>query len=324
MKRAAVRSIACLGVVLLLLCLSACGEGPSKKEAKAVIGAHIKDCYGLVVPSRFVYYGPPTSRYWNIALAKDLNLIDATAAASAGYSAAAVRTLETIGDGDRFDITLTDKGKATAHLEGHLDYIVFLVSGNTVEEIVSIEKGDAGQFPAADGGADQQPAATQGGAKQQYVVKFSFVSKYNDFGKTAAAKTKEYHLDWPDDNTKVRGKALLAYDEFTKKYVVKGIMISKWDKEDWRYPVWFADYIGKRFFYHNLEGAPQPTMVAIEQAAMTRNEMNTALSVKATQEFAKMREMHIKDRIIMQDRKVERAIEREINRAERRKQRKMY
>jgi len=288
MRRTVVQSVARLGIVFLLLCLFACGDGPSKKEAKEAIDKHIKDCYGLVIPSTFIYSTPPTSRYWSIALAKNLGLADTALASTVAPTLGADRTFEMTTVGDKFNVTLAEKGSAAAHVEDGNGYVVFLISQNTVEEVVSVGKGDDKLFWIPDAKPDDSAAKSK--TKQKYIALFSCVNKYTAFGKTIADKTKEYHLEWPDDNTKLRGKALLVYDDFLKKYTVKGLMISKWEKEEWRFPVWFTDSKGTNFLYHNLEGTQQPTTVAQEQEAMRQDEAKAALIAQRDQERAKFME----------------------------------
>ena len=147
-----------------------------------------------------------------------MGLIDANPTSSILGSLGIKSSIDKPKLGDVYSITLTEKGNSTKHLYSENGRICFLLGQRKVDDIVEIKKGD----------------------NDQYTVLFSYIFKYNELGKEffSLVKTKGSEVNNPnwtmsDDNPKLRGKAIIVYDSFLKKYVAKSMMWSKWEKENW-------------------------------------------------------------------------------------------
>ncbi len=172
-----------------LALLSGCGESkPSRSEAAKVLETYLARCYGLAVPANLTLTSTSDPRYIHINLARDLELVE---------------TNQTTGPHGRavLEITLTQKGSSTRVFEDIHKNILFLVSENRIDEIVEIAK---------------QPGNTR-----QFIVSFAYTQSYNELGRKIAAEMSQYGYSWIDDNTKLRGKATMAYDTYLKRYVVQ-------------------------------------------------------------------------------------------------------
>ena len=197
---------ACLGVFTLSL-LSGCGEStPSKSEAREILEKHLARCYGLAVPANLVLTSTSDPRYGHVKLARDLELVETTQ--TTGPHAR-----------DSLEIALTEKGNASQIFEDIHKNILFLVSENKIDEIVEIVK--------------------RSGNSRQFTISFAYTQSYNELGKQIAAEMSQYGYSWLDDNTKLRGTAIIVYDTYLKRYVVQNMMWSEWEQQRWR-PVYFV------------------------------------------------------------------------------------
>ena len=134
-----IRSFICLWSIIFVL--YSCGDGgPSKREAKEALQKQLKDCYGLVIPETFVYTSNTNQRYSHITIAKKLKLIEEKQTQAVTPNLGGIeRTLETTSPGDKFDIALSEKGKATPHLTDDRGNTFFLISGHILEDIISVK-----------------------------------------------------------------------------------------------------------------------------------------------------------------------------------------
>jgi hypothetical protein len=204
--------------IALILCLLSCGEkGLSKGEARNLIDNHIKDFYGFTVPEkvRFELFFPEktAASHKRILTAIGTGIINATFI-KGEWGLFAKGTIHKPVDGEVYSITLTDKGKSIPHLSTKDGQIGFLTGHREIDEIISIEKQK----------------------DDQYIVMFSYVFKTNDF---YTSVLKELNRK-PSGETaiKYRGKAIISYDRFLKKYVLKSYKWSLWDKEEWKGTSW--------------------------------------------------------------------------------------
>lgn len=190
-----------------LALLSGCGESkPSRSEATKVLETYLARCYGLAVPANLTLTSTSDPRYIHVNLARDLELVE---------------TNQTSGPNGRaaLEVTLTQKGNSSRIFEDVHKNILFLVSENKIDEIVEIVK---------------QPGNTR-----QFIVSFAYTQSYNELGKKIAAEMSQYGYSWIDDNTKLRGKATMAYDTYLKRYVIQNMVWSEWEQQRWR-PAYFV------------------------------------------------------------------------------------
>jgi len=208
-----------------LALLSGCGESkPSRSEAAKVLETYLARCYGLAVPANLTLTSTSDPRYIHINLARDLELVE---------------TNQTTGPHGRavLEITLTQKGSSTRVFEDIHKNILFLVSENRIDEIVEIAK---------------QPGNTR-----QFIVSFAYTQSYNELGRKIAAEMSQYGYSWIDDNTKLRGKATMAYDTYLKRYVVQNMVWSEWEQQRWR-PAYFVVNANKETaLYYSYEHREQ-------------------------------------------------------------------
>jgi flagellar biosynthesis GTPase FlhF len=208
-----------------LALLSGCGESkPSRSEAAKVLETYLARCYGLAVPANLTLTSTSDPRYIHINLARDLELVE---------------TNQTTGPHGRavLEITLTQKGSSTRIFEDIHKNILFLVSENRIDEIVEIVK---------------QPGNTR-----QFIVSFAYTQSYNELGRKIAAEMSQYGYSWIDDNTKLRGKATMAYDTYLKRYVVQNMVWSEWEQQRWR-PAYFVVNANKETaLYYSYEHREQ-------------------------------------------------------------------
>ncbi|NLT24237.1 MAG: hypothetical protein GXX82_14450 [Syntrophorhabdus sp.] len=208
-----------------LALLSGCGESkPSRSEAAKVLETYLARCYGLAVPANLTLTSTSDPRYIHINLARDLELVE---------------TNQTTGPHGRavLEITLTQKGSSTRVFEDIHKNILFLVSENRIDEIVEIVK---------------QPGNTR-----QFIVSFAYTQSYNELGRKIAAEMSQYGYSWIDDNTKLRGKATMAYDTYLKRYVVQNMVWSEWEQQRWR-PAYFVVNANKETaLYYSYEHREQ-------------------------------------------------------------------
>jgi outer membrane lipoprotein-sorting protein len=213
MKKAAL--LCFLFVLMIALC--SCGDaGLSKGKAKDIIVEHFKDYYDLVVPTKAEFTFEVPGGYKNILIAQKLGLINAKQVSAMLGQYGMGHSIEKPSMGDTFSITLSEKGNSVPHVEDVHGNICFLTSENKIDDILECTKGQ----------------------DNQYTVLFSFTEKYTDSGKEGFLASKELNSPWSDDNSKFRGKATMAYDSFLKKYVLKNLVRSKWEKEQWRPSKW--------------------------------------------------------------------------------------
>ncbi len=208
-----------------LALLSGCGESkPSRSEAAKVLETYLARCYGLAVPANLTLTSTSDPRYIHINLARDLELVE---------------TNQTTGPHGRavLEITLTQKGSSTRIFEDIHKNILFLVSEIRIDEIVEIVK---------------QPGNTR-----QFIVSFAYTQSYNELGRKIAAEMSQYGYSWIDDNTKLRGKATMAYDTYLKRYVVQNMVWSEWEQQRWR-PAYFVVNANKETaLYYSYEHREQ-------------------------------------------------------------------
>ncbi|OPX99320.1 MAG: hypothetical protein A4E60_02817 [Syntrophorhabdus sp. PtaB.Bin047] len=208
-----------------LALLSGCGESkPSRSEAAKVLETYLARCYGLAVPANLTLTSTSDPRYIHINLARDLELVE---------------TNQTTGPNGRavLEITLTQKGSSTGIFEDIHKNTLFLVSENKIDEIVEIVK---------------QPGNTR-----QFVVSFAYTQSYNELGRKIAAEMGQYGYSWIDDNTKLRGKATMAYDTYLKRYVIQNMVWSEWEQQRWR-PAYFVVNANKETaLYYSYEHREQ-------------------------------------------------------------------
>ncbi len=275
MNRRFIRFFICLGSIIFVL--YSCGDGgPSKREAKEALQKQLKDCYGLVIPDTFVYTSNTNQRYLHITIAKKLNLIAEKQTLAVTPNLGGIeRTLETTTAGDKFDIALSEKGKATSHLLDERGNTFFLISGHKIENIISINK------------IEKNNKTDKGDSKKEFEVTFSCLYKYNDLGKAMISLARDYDLKWLADDSSLRGKAILMYDDFLKSYIIKTLMWSKWNKEEWKYAVWFTDSTGKNAIYNNYENNLPQASITQEQENMKL--METAFIEQALREQSRAR-----------------------------------
>ena len=224
-SRALVASFLAFLWVFGLALLSGCGESkPSRSEAAKVLETYLARCYGLAVPANLTLTSTSDPRYIHINLARDLELVE---------------TNQTTGPHGRavLEITLTQKGSSTRIFEDIHKNILFLVSENRIDEIVEIVK---------------QPGNTR-----QFIVSFAYTQSYNELGRKIAAEMSQYGYSWIDDNTKLRGKATMAYDTYLKRYVVQNMVWSEWEQQRWR-PAYFVVNANKETaLYYSYEHREQ-------------------------------------------------------------------
>lgn len=202
-------------VLVTLLC--SCGDsGLSKGKAKDIIEEHFKDYYDLIVPKKAEFTFEAPRGYKNILIAQRLGIINAKQISAILGQYGMGHSIEKPSMGDTFSITLSEKGNAVPHMEDVHGNIGFLTSQNKIDDILELTKGQENQFS----------------------VLFAFTEKYTDFGKEVFLASKQVQSPWTDDNSKFRGKATIAYDSFLKKYVLKNLVRSNWEKEQWRPGKW--------------------------------------------------------------------------------------
>jgi hypothetical protein len=210
----------CWFVFLVFLCaifLFGCGDsGLSKGKAKDILESHLKDYYGFLLPQKVEFMGGTVNSYNFILAAKDMGLIDANSTSSIFGSLGVKSYIEKPKLGDVFSITLTEKGNSTQHLIYANKGICFLVGNRKINDIVEIKKGE----------------------NDQYTVLFSYTLNYNKLGKELSSLAQKKGAKPLNDDLKLRGKAIIVYDPFLKKYIAKSIMWSKWENENWQPQSW--------------------------------------------------------------------------------------
>jgi hypothetical protein len=222
-----------LGFLFVALLCSCAESGLSKGKSKDVIEEHFKDYYDLFVPKKaeFTFEAPPS--YKAILTARKMGLINANKVSSTALFFGKGCTIEKPCMGDTFAITITDKGNSIPHLEDKYGNVHFLTSQNKINNILEVTK-------------DQD---------NQFTVLFSFIEKYNDLGKEVVLVGKQFNFYWTEDNSKFRGKATIVYDSFLKKYVLRNLVRSPWEKENWYPAKWTTDEKGERVIYYGQVGA---------------------------------------------------------------------
>lgn len=201
--------------VLFAFSLCSCGDsGLSKEQAKEIIDASFRDNYDLSVPDSILIELGKIFGYQGILSAAKLGVVTTKQVDSVIGQFGARTSIEKPNVGDKFTITVTEKGKAVPHLNDVYGNTCFLTSHSNIIEILEISKSQ----------------------DNRYTVLFSFSSKYTDFGKSVALAAKELNPPWAwsDDNTRFRGKATIVYDAFLNKFVLTDLIHSDWDKEAWR------------------------------------------------------------------------------------------
>ncbi len=199
--------------------LFSCGEsGLSKSKAKDIIDEHFKDWYGCFVPKKaeFTFQAPPSYKY--ILATRQVGLVKASQVSSMLGQYGMGHTIEKPSMGDTFTVALTEKGNAAPHVNDKSGNIGFFMGHRKIDGIVEIKKREENQF----------------------TVLFSYTFRFNDLGKEIVAAGKQFNIKMTDDNSKLRGKAIIAYDSFLKKYVMKSLLWSDWEKENWQPTMWIT------------------------------------------------------------------------------------
>jgi len=228
------RKIALLCFLLVFsLSLGSCGNSDlSKGKAKDIINEHFRDYYDLVVPKKAEFSFEAPRGYKNILIAHKLGLVNSKQVSAILGQYGMGHSIEKPSMGDSFLISLSEKGNFAPHLEDIHGNICFLTSQNNIEDILELTKGQ----------------------DNQYTVLFSFTEKYTDFGKEAMLVAQQVNSKWTDDNSKFRGKATIVYDSFLKKYVLKNLLRSHWEKEQWGPSAWvITDKDKKAISYGQIE-----------------------------------------------------------------------
>lgn len=183
-------------------------------------------CYGLAVPANVTFTSYQNNRFKRVRIARTLELVDTTQADGTSGPHAS----------DIYDVTLTEKGASHPHFEDARKNIMFLVSENKIDEIIEIRKEN----------------------KEQFTVLFSYTQSYNNLGKEIALEMQQYDLSWIEDNSRLRGRAALVYDRYLKSYVIRGMMWSEWEKENWKPALFASNAKMQTVFCYSYERREQP------------------------------------------------------------------
>ncbi len=216
--------------VIVLVCfavVAGCGDSDlSKSMSKKTIQPCIKEWYGNPVPKTLEF--PRHGQYRGFVInAKNLGLIEVTLKHSLYGFLGVESTIEKPSFESLFNAKLTEKGKKNAALsdrEGRVIY--FPIASIQIDEVLDIKKEQDGN----------------------YTVYASIVEKDSDLGRELMQMKGE------SKPVKSRLKALLSYDKFLKKYVVKKIQSSPWDKEEWGPTRWVEETKeGQRFVVSEMD-----------------------------------------------------------------------
>ena len=209
-----------LGATLLVAIHIGCdGRSLSSSTARELLQPRIAREYGLVVPKNAEFTWRPPPRYDSILLAESVGLVSAAhTTAMVQYYGMERRTIRKPDMGDKFTVSLTEKGKASEYWDGQgtSSEFFFLTAANTVDEILDITQDPEGQ----------------------YLVLFSFVQNQTTLGKEIAAAAKASGQSWAVDGARYRGKATIVYDGFLKLHVLKKLYRSPWEREEWGESSW--------------------------------------------------------------------------------------
>ena len=215
--------LVCLGIINFSFLCSCGNSGLSKKEAKIILEKQLGKCYGLAVPKNIASFSSLNTQYRHVRLAKDLELVETTETGSSLTSAQ--------------NVTLTEKGNSSLYFEDTFENTSFLVAENKINEIIEVQN---------DGNSDKQ-----------FIVTFSYTQRYNDLGTSIALAVKDFDISWLEDNSKLRGRALLAYDSFLKRYVIQNMMWSEWEKENWKPAMFITNTKEENVLYYSYERSEQ-------------------------------------------------------------------
>lgn len=207
MKRTA--QFCSLLVTLFLLC--ACGEsGLSKGKAKEIIEAEFKDSYNLFVPKKVKFTLDTPPGYKNILLLRKAGVVNVNQTDQLfGKVLAMNSSIDKPNVGDTFSITLTKKGELAPHLEDAQTFY-FLSEHRHIDDIVELARGQDNQI----------------------TVLFAYTSTFSDFGKGMLDFSSQSGAS-KNNSVKSRGKAIIVFDAFRKDYVLKSVVVSPWDREQW-------------------------------------------------------------------------------------------
>jgi hypothetical protein len=274
-------------IALLLVFVAACGRSDlSKQQAKEAIQRALGQCYGFAVPKKICFV-TANNAYRDVLLAIKADLIEAKQTASSVPTYGFDRVVENALAGDKFDMTLTRTGSSIPNFEDSQGNIFFVISQNSVDEIVEVAKD----------------------SNEGFTVRFSFFHKYGDVGKTLRANIGESQTFWLDDNSKLRGIAFVAYDKFTKQYVVREFKWSRWNNETWNSTVWITNDKGDKVLYLGNQTSDQMRLGQMADAEATQRRMAEQIN---------------KDRLLRQEDQRRRAEEMNRERALREEERMRY
>jgi len=210
----------------VVLSIQGCGEsGLSKSKAKNIIEPLFKEYYDCPIPQKLHFTFKAPRLYRNVLVAKKLGLADVTQTGSDIGPLGWGSTVEKPKMGSIFTVALTEKGRSTPTMKSQNGITLFLLGTRTIDDVVEIKKESEGTI---------------------YTVLFSGTVEFNELGKQSLAIWKDLFGQTLKEKSKYRYRASISYDSFLKKYVVKSIKFSPWEKEEWLNTSWIEDAEGSR------------------------------------------------------------------------------